>query len=135
MSTLEAEEKDGTPFTPAVQIFYAFNEALEELLQEGLNHRIEDYAKKNALLENGFMRLNFVFLVEKKYRSHVLTALWLPPALPYAKLHDALKKEGFVIYAGQSELKGRIFRVSNLGDIKPSDLERFLSALGKILKR
>ncbi len=135
LSTLEAEEKDDTPFTPAVQIFYAFHEALEELIQEGLNHRIEDYAKKNALLENGFVRLNFAFLVKKKYRSHVLTALWLPPALSYVKLHDALKKQGFVIYAGQSELKGRIFRVSNLGDIKRSDLKRFLSVLRKILKR
>ena len=135
LSTLETEEKDDTPFTPAVQIFYAFHEALEELLQEGLNHRIEDYAKKNAFLESGFVQLNFAFLVQKKYRSHVLTALWLPPGLSYPKLHDALKKQGFVIYAGQSELKGRIFRVSNLGDIKPKDLERFLLVLRKILKR
>ena len=134
LTTLETEERDDTPFTPAIQIFYAFNEALDELAHEGLDCRIREYAKKNYILEDGFIKLGLSFLVEKQYRSHVLTALWLPRAVSYSKLHDALKKEGFVIYAGQSKLKDKIFRVSNLGDIQTKDLERFLKALKKILK-
>jgi 2-aminoethylphosphonate-pyruvate transaminase len=130
---LECEEKGDTPFTPAVQIFYAFDRALDELKEEGLARRIGRYAEKNALLEDGFARLGLSFLVEKKFRSHVLTALWMPPALSYDKLHDELKKAGFVIYAGQSELKGRIFRISNLGDIRTRDLKRFLTRLKRIL--
>jgi 2-aminoethylphosphonate-pyruvate transaminase len=132
---LECEEKGDTPFTPAVQIFYAFDRALDELKEEGLARRIGHYAEKNALLEDGFSRLGLSFLVEKKFRSHVLTALWMPPGLSYKKLHDELKKAGFVIYAGQSALKGRIFRVSNLGDVQARDLKRFLARLGRILSR
>ncbi len=132
---LECEEKGESPFTPAVQIFYAFDRALDELKEEGLARRIENYAKKSELLENGFAKLGLSFLVEKAVRSHVLTALWMPPALSYEKLHDELKKAGFVIYAGQSEFKDRIFRISNLGDIQIRDLKRFLICLGRILGR
>ncbi|OGW14858.1 MAG: hypothetical protein A3K09_01195 [Nitrospinae bacterium RIFCSPLOWO2_12_FULL_47_7] len=62
-STLQWEDKAETPFTPAVQIFYAFNEALDELREEGLTNRIKDYAQKSALLEEGFIELGLQFLV------------------------------------------------------------------------
>ncbi|MGH7198287.1 MAG: 2-aminoethylphosphonate aminotransferase [Candidatus Omnitrophota bacterium] len=130
---LECEEKGDTPFTPAVQIFYAFNRALEELKKEGLARRIQSYAQKSRILERGFRALGLRFLVESKTRSHVLTALWTPSFISYDKLHDRLKKEGFVIYAGQSELKDKIFRVSNLGDVRTADLKRFLLCLKRIL--
>ena len=62
-STLQWEDKAETPFTPTVQIFYAFNEALDELREEGLTNRIKDYAQKSALLEEGFIELGLQFLV------------------------------------------------------------------------
>jgi 2-aminoethylphosphonate-pyruvate transaminase len=134
-NTLKVEEAGDTPFTPAVQLFYALDEALDELKKEGLVRRIREYGRKSSLLEKGFEELDLRFLIEKKYRSHVLTALWTPPGMSYEKLHDALKKAGFVIYAGQSRLKGRIFRVSNLGDIRTPDIVRFLRELKKTLAR
>jgi 2-aminoethylphosphonate-pyruvate transaminase len=134
-SALESEEKNETPFTPAVQIFYAFDQALNELQKEGLQKRIRLYEDRSYLLEQGFMKLGLRFLVPKERRSHVLTALWMPEKLPYEKLHDDLKKAGFIIYAGQSRFAEKIFRVSNLGDMPLGDLRRFLAELKKILKR
>ena len=132
-NTLNHEEKGDTPFTPAVQIFYALNEALDELINEGLKKRIQSYKTKSDLLEKGFLNLGLNFLVAKEHRSHVLTALWTPKNISYEKIHDALKKKGFVIYAGQSKLQGKIFRVSNLGDVSLNDLTEFLIALKKTL--
>ncbi len=129
--TLKAEEKGDTSFTPAVQLFYAFNEALDELSDEGLLKRMKKYREKNARLENGFSSLGVRFLVPKERRSHVLTALWMPASLSYSQLHEKLKKEGFIIYAGQSFLKDKIFRVANLGDVSLKNIDRFLSALKK----
>ncbi len=135
LMTLQMEEKHDVPFTPVVQIFYAFEEALKELAQEGLSNRIRSYAQKSTLLERGFMSHCLSFLVSQPFRSHVLTALWTPQFISYAKLHDELKSKGFIIYAGQSGLKDKIFRVSNLGNVTPQDLHRFLSELGTLLKR
>lgn len=133
LNTLAYEEKNETPFTPSVQVFYAFNEALDELLKQGLEKRVKNYQKKSHLLEKGFIKLGLSFLVEKKHRSHVLTALWTPKKITYEKLHDHLKKKGFIIYAGQSKLKGKIFRISNLGDVSFGDLKKFLSILEHLL--
>ncbi len=132
---LAAQETDQTPFTPSVPLFYSFRQALVELGRQGVNARIRDYREKALLLEEGFRRIGIRFVVEKKYRSHVLTALWLPKSVRYESLHDGLKKKGFVVYAGQSHLKGRIFRVSNLGEMTTADLKRFLSVLKTLIRR
>ncbi len=133
-TTLEFEEKNDTPFTPAVQLFYAFNEALEELLKTGLQNRIHLYEDRSYLLEQGFMKLGLRFLVPKERRSHVLTALWLPGRITYEKLHGELKKAGFIIYAGQSSFSDKIFRISNLGDMSSQNIRRFLEELKRILR-
>ena len=134
-NTLTLEEKNDTPFTPAVQIFYALEEALDELIEEGLKNRIKNYAKKAALVQEGLEALGVRCVIEdKNLRSNVLSAFWLPSSLNYEKLHDGLKKNGFVIYAGQSKLKDKIFRISNLGDMSLSDLSRFLKIFAKFLK-
>jgi 2-aminoethylphosphonate-pyruvate transaminase len=132
---LSSENGGSVPFTPAVQLCYALDEALNQLLREGVARRIRSYAAKNALLEKGLKKLGLEFLVPEGRRSHVLAALWLPSGLSYEALHASLKKKGFIIYAGQSNLKERIFRVSNLGAVRGSDLERFLRELGRTLAR
>jgi len=119
-----------------VQVLYALDQALRELSKEGLHARIARYRKLSALVTEGMQWLGVPFLVEDpRLRSHVLTALRMPVGISYDSLHDELKKRGFVIYAGQSTLKGRIFRVANLGAISAADIKRFLSHLKKILDR
>ncbi len=130
---LASEDKDSPPFTPAVPLVYSFDAALAELSKETVAGRIRGYEKKSALLVKGLEALGIRFLVEKKYRSHVLTALWIPDGASYETLHARLKKKKFVIYAGQSVLKDRIFRVANLGDVTKSDLRRFLRGLETVV--
>ncbi len=124
-TSLESARTYEPPFTPAVQLYYAFDRALDELLKQGVKHRIETYARKMALVEEGLLSSGARFLVEKKYRSHVLLSARLPEGLSYERLHDEMKKKGFVIYAGQSALKKTIFRVSCLGEVSENDLRRF----------
>lgn len=132
-NALEHGERNDTAFTPAVQILYAFESALDELKKESLARRIRSYREKSELLQNGLEKLGIRFLIPKAVRSHVLTALWTPDGISYEVLHDRLKKDGFVIYSGQSELKDKIFRLSNLGDVSKADLNRLLARLRAIL--
>lgn len=123
---LDAEDASSPPFTPAVPLYYSFDRALVELEREGLGRRIRSYAARQAVVARGLERAGLSLVVPPGSRSHVLTAAWLPASLSYAELHAAAKKAGFVIYAGQSSLAGRIFRVSNLGGVTTGDLRRFL---------
>jgi 2-aminoethylphosphonate-pyruvate transaminase len=123
------------PFTPAVQIAYALDEALAELLEEGVAARIGRYAAAAALLRDGAARLGLECVLPPRHRSNTITALRMPPGRTWAQLHDGLRARGFVVYEGQGKLATEIFRVANMGALGRADFERFLGALGEVLER
>jgi len=129
----EAQLRGTVPFTPAVQLAYALDEALAELLEEGVAGRVGRYARAAAQLRTGFERLGLGFVLPPELRSNTITSLWLPHGRSYADLHDALKRQGFVMYEGQGRLAREIFRVANMGQLQPADFDRFLRALGDAL--
>ena len=130
----QAQEKGDTLFTPAIQVHYALDAALDELLEETVPGRIQRYANAAALLRKGFREMGLEFVVEDKHLSNTLTALKLPKGLTYEMLHDQLRTEGFVIYAGQKQLSQTIFRIANMGDITSGEFQGFLKALGHCLR-
>jgi 2-aminoethylphosphonate-pyruvate transaminase len=121
------------PFTPAVQVAYALDEALAELLEETVGGRITRYAAAAGLLREGFGRLGLACVLPPALRSNTITSLRFPARRTYAALHDALKARGFVIYEGQGWLAREAFRVANMGALRRADFERFLVALGEVL--
>lgn len=129
------QKHGGVPFTPAVQIFYALDRAVKELIQEKVSKRIRRYASYARQLREGFSKLGLEYFILPQYHSNTLTALRLPDRLSYERLHDELKKKGFVIYAGQGRLSREIFRVANMGRLNGKIIERFLEALENILKK
>ncbi len=130
----ENEEKGSIPFTPAVQVYYAFDEALNELLEEGVTSRIERYQRAAALIRQGISTLGLKPLLPPDFYSNTITSYYLPAALTYQTLHDRLKDQGYVIYAGQGHLENKIFRVANMGDLSEQDFKGFLAALKRVLE-
>lgn len=123
-----AQEQDNTPFTPAVQVFHALRQALSELESEGVETRIKRYAENARVLREGMARLGFEILVPEGARSNILTTFRLLPGLTYEALHDQMKRRGYIIYAGQGEIRKFAFRVSNMGTLTPADMEGVVSA-------
>ncbi len=128
------QEAGGTPFTPAVQVSYALEQALRELLDEGLQNRIVCLRRLAKCLRDGFSRLGLQRLLNSEQLSNTVTTLLLPDGWSYESLHDSLKAEGFVIYAGQGALKEHAFRVANMGVMDEHDAERLHLALERVLK-
>ena len=130
------QEADNTPFTPAVQVLHAMQQALVELEAEGVGRRIARYAENARVLRDGMTRLGFQILVAEAARSTILTTFRLPEGIAYDPLHDALKRRGYIIYAGQGDLRTYAFRVSNMGTLGPSEMrgvvDAFASALAEL---
>jgi 2-aminoethylphosphonate-pyruvate transaminase len=131
-----AQEQDNTPFTPAVQVLHAMERALRELEQEGVERRLARYAESCRVLREGMARLGFEILAPEGARSRVLTTFRLLPGLTYDALHDAMKRRGYIIYAGQGEIRRYAFRVSNMGTLTPHDMagvvEAFAASLAEL---
>ena len=130
---LKSQEAGDPPFTPAVPLFAAFHAALDEFLREGIRNRIGKYRMRAHFLRSGFKKLGLKLLLDEKLLSNSLTALWVPKEVGYDRLHNHLKKAGFVIYAGQSELKGKIFRIAHMGQLLQADLKGVLKSLKEAL--
>lgn len=128
-----AHEKKTVPFTAAVQVLYALDEALDELLEEGVAARIARYARAAAQLRAGFERLGLKLMLPLGLRSNSITTLSLPSGLGYRELHDRVRADGFVIYEGQGQLSSEMFRVANMGALGEDDFARFLSSLERAI--
>jgi 2-aminoethylphosphonate-pyruvate transaminase len=128
-----AQARDTVPFTAAVQIAYAFDEALAELLEEGVAARVARYRGAAHHLRAAFSAMGLQFVLPPALRANALTSLWLPDGMTYAAIHDALKARGFVVYEGQGRLQREIFRVANMGHLTRADFDRFLAALREVL--
>ncbi len=130
----DLEQSPSIPFTPAVQVYYAFNEALDELLEEGVANRIQRYRKAATLIRQRMSAMSLKPVLPPERQSNTITSYYVPSGLSYQTLHDGLKQRGYVIYAGQGQLASKIFRVANMGALSTQDLEGFLSAFQQVLE-
>jgi 2-aminoethylphosphonate-pyruvate transaminase len=120
------------PFTPAIPALYGLDAALAELLDEGPEHRRAYYQARMDYLDGEFTRLGLEPRVAREHRSRCVRSLPLPPGMDYDTLHDALKREGYVIYAGLGDAAKLSFRVCALGALKIEALRGFVSSLERI---
>ena len=134
-SYYSAQEKQSTPFTPAIPAFYALDEALAELEEaQGWLARHQQYRNLADQVTNGLAELDISLLLPREVSSVVLRSYHLPPEQTYQQLHDTLKQQGFVIYAGQQQLESSIFRISTMGAITSGDIDRLLNAFKALNK-
>ncbi|MBY0248763.1 MAG: aminotransferase class V-fold PLP-dependent enzyme [Nitrospiraceae bacterium] len=131
---IDDEGRGTIPFTPAVQVYYAFDEALSELLEEGVANRIQRYKQIAALIRDRMAKLGVKALLPPDRQSNTITAYYLPEGVSYQSLHDRLKTQGYVIYAGQGNLENKIFRVANMGALTAAQFAGFLDAFEQACK-
>jgi len=132
---LKCQDENGTPFTQSIQTFYALAEALNELKDAGgWNKRQQQYWNLMNIVRSGLQELNIKSCLKRDETSCVLNSFHLPEGISYEELHDKLKQAGFIIYAGQGGFANSLFRISCMGEISDSDMERFVEEIGKIVK-
>jgi 2-aminoethylphosphonate-pyruvate transaminase len=126
------QDQRNTPFTPAVHAYYALVEALREFADEGGRAaRFKRYAALAEQVRAGLGDLGINPVVPPEQSSVVLRSYTLPAGMPYTELHDALKAEGFVIYAGQGDLSKTLFRISTMGAVTSADMHRLLKCFAQ----
>ena len=124
-----------TPFTPAIHAYYALVEALREFEEQGGRAaRYDGYAALAERVRIGLAALGVTAAIPAGESSVVLRAYNLPAGVSYARLHDGLKADGFVIYAGQGNLSKSLFRISTMGNLTSADIDRLLQCFARLFK-
>ncbi len=132
-SQWKKEQKGETPFTPAVQLIFALDEALNELLGEGYENRIKRYENLSRKMREGLKDIGFQLVLHPGMESNILTTIKMPENMDYWKVHDKLKERGITIYSDESVLKQGRFRVATLGSITEKDVDWFLKNLKEVM--
>ncbi len=133
-SYCEKQDARSTPFTPAIPAFHGLAEALAEHADEGgWQARRAHYRRLAGQVADGFAENGIEPVLDAHESSCVLRAYGLPDGTDYDTLHDHLKIEGFVIYAGQGGLAASIFRISTMGALDEADVGRLVAAVDRVV--
>jgi len=127
-----------TPFTPAVPLFFALQEALHMAAEEGFSARRARTAKQAEAVRSAAGALGitlFPRVDELSHYSNTVTAMNIPEGISDDRLRGGMKKQGIVVSGGQDALKGKIFRIGTMGVCSSGDILRTIQALELILAR
>ena len=131
-------EQSMTPSTPSISHTYALSSKLDEFFAEGLDNRYARHRKTNQLTRDWAAKHGFTLFPEKGFESITLTCVnnGAKPGgrtVDVAKLQKLVKEQGFLIDGGYGKIKGRTFRLSNMGDETEATMGQLYAALDKAI--
>ena len=132
----KAWESTDTAFTTSVSLVVALNAALKMLKEEGLENVFSRCRKMADALRAAVRALGLKLFADAACASDAITAACVPAGIDGEKLVKTMRDSyGITIAGGQSELKGKTFRVATMGYLNEFDIILALSCLEKVLRQ
>ncbi|HXY06380.1 MAG TPA: 2-aminoethylphosphonate--pyruvate transaminase [Terriglobales bacterium] len=131
----ELEHSGQFQFTPPTHALLAFQQALEELQEEGgVEARAARYSANRRALIEGMTELGFDAYLRPEHQSHFITSFRLPAhrRFDFPTFYRRLSELGFVIYPGKVS-NVECFRIGTIGHIFPQDLRALVAAIRQAL--
>lgn len=141
---LKAYKKSGgkarteTPYTPAIPLFYALQEALHIVKEEGMEARINRHKVLSEAVRASAAEMNIEMLPqlnEYSRYSNSVSAMKAPEGINGEDIKGDMKKRGIIIAGGQEHLKGKIFRIGSMGNVTARDVLSTILELELVLKK
>ncbi|HET9419452.1 MAG TPA: alanine--glyoxylate aminotransferase family protein [Chthoniobacterales bacterium] len=119
-----------TPSTPSSGHIFALQSKLGEIFEEGLTNRYERHARTNALVHDWVRSRGLDFFAEEGYRSLTLTCVKNNKGIDVLDFARQLReKHHLVIDPGYGKLRGKTFRLSNMGDETEETISHLLTCV------
>jgi aspartate aminotransferase-like enzyme len=123
-----------TPSTPSIGHMHALQSKLDEIFDERLDARFGRHARTNALVHDWVRRTGFEFFAEEGFRSKTLTCVKNNKEINVLELAKKLReKHRLVIDPGYGKIRGKTFRLSNMGDETEETVAHLLRCLDDVL--
>jgi len=132
--------KSMTPSTPSIGHIYALESKLEDIFEEGLQNRWDRHAYLSQMTRDWAARNDFTLFPEKGYESNALTCINNGAKaggriIDVAKLQSLVKDQGIMMDGGYGQIKGKTFRLSNMGDETEETMKQLYEVLDDCLKK
>ena len=123
-------------FTSPTHVVLAFSKALDELAQEGgIPARSRRYTENNRLLIEKMRAMGFATYIDGSHQGPIITTFFYPTGVSFRfeEFYRYIKERGYAIYPGKlTEMD--TFRIGNIGEIYPEDIDKLTSIIAAFLK-
>ena len=106
------------PSTPAIPLFFALDEALQIVLEEGIQNRFRRHEVCANAFYSAFEALGLKAFAVPEFRSWTVVGITYPAGIedkPFRAMLDS--RFGILVAGGFGKLKGSMFRVGSMGEI------------------
>ena len=125
----KSAQADSNPFTPAINLYFALEAALEMMQAEGLEAIFERHARHRAAAQAGMEAMGLPLYAAEGHGSPAITAV-APEGIDAEALRKAVKEKFDILLAGgQDHLKGKVFRIGHLGFVCDRDVLTAVAAI------
>lgn len=126
--------KGMTPSTPCISLFYGLQARLHQVDAEGLENRFERHRRLNQQVRAWGYGKGFSLLPEEQFATRGLNCFKNDRNADLERLNKTLKsRHKLVIDGGYGKLKGKTFRISNMGDESDATIATLIAALDDAL--
>ena len=127
-------ENGMTPSTPVIPLIYALKSKVDEIKAEGVENRYARHARLNKKMRDWAFSKGFKLFPKEGFGSVTLNCFANNLNYDLPALNKVLKsKHKLVIDGGYGKLKGKTFRISNMGDETDETIASLIAALDSAL--
>lgn len=128
------KEQAQNPYTPAISLILATNEALKMIEEEGLQNVFLRHEKLANKFREGIKSMNLELYAQNHCYSNTVTAVSLKEEGLASKIKNKLDEEyNIIISGGQGSTKGKLIRIGHMGCINEEMIDKTLYAIRKSL--
>ncbi len=119
-----------TPYTTAASLVIAASEAIEMMLEEGLENIFARHKNLGEACRAAVKAIGLQLFADENFASDLITAIKAPEGIDIEQVRKTMNLQyDIMIAGGQQNLKGKIIRIGHMGYVDGFDLIRTLVAL------
>ncbi|MEA3313086.1 MAG: alanine--glyoxylate aminotransferase family protein [Caldisericota bacterium] len=120
--------------TPAVNMIFALEKSLDDILRQGLDKYHEKHRILASLVRTGMKTFGFKNMAAADIAAPTLSVFIYPPGIDDAGFRSLLKEKGVTVAGAIGELKGKCFRMGHMGSVTEEDILHALNHIGQVIK-
>jgi len=123
-----------TPFTPAISLYYALEESLKMIQEEGLEKRYHRHAKCAQAFYTALDALELKPYPAENVRSNTVIAVNVPQGIDGARIREVMAERYKVVIAGGlGKIRQKIIRIGCMGIVTEAEVLTTINALENAL--
>ncbi|MFN7900987.1 MAG: pyridoxal-phosphate-dependent aminotransferase family protein [Synechococcaceae cyanobacterium] len=131
----KSAQADSNPFTPAVNLYFALEAALQMMQEEGLDAIVRRHDRHRRATIAAMRAIGLPLFAAEGHGSPAITAV-APEGIDAEKLRKEVRSRFDILLAGgQDHLKGQVFRIGHLGFVCDRDVLTAVAAIEATLQQ